>query len=197
MRTQNANCKPTARNSRRARGRVIRPEGKKPAQAGCWVLPGAELHREGDKLLKFGATSHHPSLSYCMSIDLQMLSDTCVRTKRWFAYNVPRPTMVGEGIYNRICTARPHLRAHHVSCLWQSSSTPGRSSSYQDYLRVSPDRQRGKEDAEDEFREEVLYGQLGYEQAARFTPKYLCPARNIFGPAGADIGQRRGADPKR
>lgn len=192
MRTQKANCKTTARNSGRGRGRATRLEGKTPAQAGCLVLLGAEV-----KLLKFGATSHRLSLFYCMSIDLEMLSDTCVRTEQWFADNVPRPTMVGAGIYNRICTPRLHLKAHDVSCPCKSSSTPARTSSYRDYLRMSPDWQRGKEDAEYEFRKELSGGQLSYEQAARFTPKYLCPARDIFGLAGGDIGQRRGADPKR
>jgi hypothetical protein len=160
------------------------------------------------------------SLFYCIGIDLEMLSDTRVRTEQWFADNVPRPGMVGAGIYNRVYAPRLHLKGYNMICPWKSSSTPGGSSSYPDYLIMSPDWQRGKEDAEDEFREELFDGQLSYEQVARFTPKYLYPARSIVGlagwpipktwilspeiivfkkkpKAGGDIGQRRGADPTR
>jgi len=124
------------------------------------------------------------SLLYCIGVDLEMASDTRVRTEQWFDKNVARPSMIGAGIYNRVYAPRLYLKGYNMICPWRSSSVSGRGSSRPEYLIMTPLWPRIEEDVESEFRKKLFNGQLDYSEVARFSPKYLYPARTIFGLAG-------------
>jgi len=127
------------------------------------------------------------SLLYCIGLDLEMLSDTRVRTEQWFAKNVPPPGNIGVGIYNKIYAPRLHLKGYRMTCPWRSASIQervGGSSLYPDYLIMTPVWKYVDEEVEGKFREELFGGKLDYDEVARFGPKYVYPARTVFGFAG-------------
>jgi len=131
------------------------------------------------------------SLLYCIGLDLEMLSDTRVRTEQWFAKNVAPPSMIGAGLRNKVYAPRLHFQGYNLICPWRSSSrvieTSAESSLYPDYLIMTSERVGIDEDSENEFREKLFNGQLAYEQVARFNLQYLYPTRSIFGFAGWPI----------
>jgi len=49
------------------------------------------------------------SLLYCIGVDLEMLSDTRVRTEQWFYKNVRRDCIIGAGLMNRVYAPRLYL----------------------------------------------------------------------------------------
>ncbi len=124
------------------------------------------------------------SLLYCTGVDLEMASDTRVRTEQWFYENVRPGSLVGAGIYNKVYAPRLHHNGYRLICPWQGPSNEGTaaaSAAEPEYLIMTPDQPRTKGRAQDIFREKLAGGELDYELAASFKPKYLYPARTIFG----------------
>ena len=127
------------------------------------------------------------SLLYCLSVDLEMLYDSRVRTEEWFYKNAEPPSVIGVGIYNKVYAPRLHLNGYNMICPWRSSSVrggPRQSASYPEYLIMTPVWKYVDEEAEGKFREELFRGKLDYDEVARFGPKYVYPARTILGFAG-------------
>ncbi|MCJ7778754.1 MAG: hypothetical protein MUP16_10615, partial [Sedimentisphaerales bacterium] len=130
------------------------------------------------------------SLLYCIGVDLEMLSDTRIRTEQWFYRNVRPDSIIGVGIYNIIYAPRLHLNGYRIICPWRSSDVqeaPGQSPSYPEYLIMTPLWPCVDDEVESKFREKLFDGQLNYDRVAEFAPKYLYPARTIFGFAGWPI----------
>ncbi len=165
-----------------------------PAYVGFGVLAGKTFA----DLLRFGKIHIGPrifvvagiyilSLLYCIGLDLELLSDTRIRTEQWFCENVPRRSIIGAGLYNKVYAPRLYLSDYYIICPWRSSDSlgvSGGSGLRPDYLIMTPGWPCIDEQSEAEFRAKLFDGKLDYEQVASFKIKYLYPGRSIFGFAG-------------
>ncbi len=127
------------------------------------------------------------SLLYCIALDLELLNDTRIQTETWFAGNVSRNRTIGL-VFDKIYSPRLGFMGYRVICPWRPPDNPDTTSSfdvYPEYLVVTNDKpQRTDGPADDKFREELINGDTGYKKVISFRPKYMYPAKTIFGLAG-------------
>ncbi len=118
---------------------------------------------------------------YCAGVGFEMRNDSRYRAEKWLVENVG---------------AREHVAAIAIDCYSPRLSNYGFLHSYrwsdpqtEDLLRRNPpyppyvvmvDFSYNRESFDADFREKLLNGKLGYDQAAVFDKKYFIPGKSLF-----------------
>ncbi len=130
------------------------------------------------------------SVLYCVGLSLETKYDTRKRTEDWFLRNVSKNATVGTAMNKQYGL---HLYKHGYRQIidWSSkgNTTPtGKRVIYPDYVVLSdtwPFLQNMRTNKE--FMENIGKEGSQYEHVISFTPKYVPPARTVFGIAGLPI----------
>ncbi len=126
------------------------------------------------------------SLLYCIGLDLELVQESRYKAERWLASRVDSkdtvvalclpayaPRMQKLGSRYSFCRARP-----------KDDKLLRRIATYADYLILTEKEFSMRRAFDPNFLNELLSGSKDYDEATRFSNKYLYPKRTIFGLAG-------------
>lgn len=171
----------------------VEPRYLMPGYIGFSIIAGKSLidlirWKKVPAYLSYGLIGIIYGLSalYCVGLSLEMKYDTRKRTEDWFLRNVSKNATVGTAMHKNY---GPHLYWHGYKQIFswnsQGNTTPtGKRVIYPDYLVLSDTWPCDYRHVNGEFMKNIGTDGSQYEYVISFTPRYVPPARTVFGIAG-------------